>query len=235
MKGSIALKWQILTCVKICFSGADGINKARSKRNDDVTARDGSIVHASCQKKYTDEKEIQRHNKRRTESLEDIPKRKSQRIEPSQTVTDSNMNCCLFCERHVNFDPPKYGLECDASKVKTDGKISFPTTIKNCCKVRQDELAFKVNGKIEFFESDLHAADVVYHRSCSVNFRTGRQIPVQYSGKEKNKSGRPENVNQRNAFLLTCNYFENNDEQLSLSDLISKMNEFLKETDDLKL
>ena len=28
--------------------------------------------------------------------------------------------------------------------------------------------------------SDLHAADVVYHRSCGVNFRTGRQIPTQY-------------------------------------------------------
>ena len=90
----------------------------------------------------------------------------------------------------------------------------------------------EVKGKIEFYSSDFHAADFVYHRSCNVNFSTGRKSPAQYSLEEKSKGDRPENVIQRNTFLLTCNYFENNDEeQLSLANLIDKMDEFLKDTE----
>ena len=87
-------------------------------------------------------------------------------------------------------------------------------------------------GRIEYYLSDLHAADTVYHKTCSTNFRTGRRIPVQYSEETKSKAGRKENVIQRDAFLCTCNYFENNEnDQLSLGDLIQKMDEFLKETE----
>ena len=147
-------------------------------------------------------------------------------------TTDEPQNNCLFCDNLVSFDPPKYGLETDAAKVKTHGKISFVSTIKKCCEQRCDEWAFNVKGKIEFYSSDLHAADVVHHRSCSVNFRTGRQITTQYSLEEKSKGGRPENVIQQKAFLLTCNYFENNDEeQLSVVNLIDKMDEYLKDTE----
>ena len=44
--------------------------------------------------------------------------------------------------------------------------------------------------------SNLHAADAVYHRVCSVNFRTMKQIPVAYEGEARAskavKSGRPQ-------------------------------------------
>ena len=36
-----------------------------------------------------------------------------------------------------------------------------------------------------------------YHRQCSVNFRTGRRIPVQFSEPTKKKVGRPENTVQQ--------------------------------------
>ena len=131
----------------------------------------------------------------------------------------------------MNFDLHKSGLECDASQVRTEGQISFTNSIKKCCQARNDEWAFNVAGKIEFF-SDLHAADVVYHKTCSINFRTGRKIPVRYSMEKKKKGGRPENTIQRNAFLLSCEYFESNiEEQTSLSELISKMDEFLQDTE----
>ena len=60
----------------------------------------------------------------------------------------------------------------------------------------------------------------------------GRQIPVQYIDGKKQKGGRPENATQQNAFLKTCSFFENNDEeQLFLSDLIDKMEEFSQDMD----
>ena len=60
--------------------GTDGINEANDKRNDNVKAFEGSFVHSSCQKKYTDEKEIQRFLKRKAEEEKDNRSvRKSQR------------------------------------------------------------------------------------------------------------------------------------------------------------
>ena len=45
-------------------------------------------------------------------------------------------------------------------------------------------------------------------------------------------SGRPENVIQQNTFIATCCFFKNNDEeQLTPSDLIGKMEDFLKDTE----
>ena len=57
----------------------------------------------------------------------------------------------FLCDSFVNFDPPKNGLEDDTSKVQTNGKVSFAPTIEKCCELRNDEWAFNVRGKIEFF------------------------------------------------------------------------------------
>ena len=50
-------------------------------------------------------------------------------------------------------------------------------TIKKCCKEQSDEWSFVVLGRIEYFMSDHHAADCMYRRSCSVNFRTIKNVP----------------------------------------------------------
>ena len=58
------------------------------------------------------------------------------------------------------------------------------------CKIRgaDDEWAKSVQGRINAV-IDLHAADAVYHRQCSVNFRTLRDIPnVKSLLREPNKS-----------------------------------------------
>ena len=82
--------------------------------------------------------------------------------------------------------------------------------------------------------SDLHAADCVYHQSCSVKFTTGRNIPHQYQCAEEYKRakvGRPENELKRSEFLKTCDLLENNDEeQVTISDLVSFMVECLAGT-----
>ena len=97
---------------------------------------------------------------------------------------------CLFCDQTVSFDKPKDGSRLDASKVQTD---DFVRTFSACAAQRCDEWSYKVKGRIEYFSSDLHAADAVYHRSCSSNFRTGKQIPLKYKGanNERQKAGRP--------------------------------------------
>ena len=109
---------------------------------------------------------------------------------------------------------------------------TFAETIKQCCKNRCDEWSFIVLGRIEYFMSDLHAADCVYHRSCSVNFRTERNISHQYQCGEEYKRAevsRPENELKRSAFLKTCDFLENNDAEQS--DLVSFMVECLAGTD----
>ena len=92
-----------------------------------------------------------------------------------------------------------------------------------------------VKGRIEYFCGDLHAADCIYHHSCSTNLRIDRDVPQQYCScppRKRRKSGRPRNQDQEQAFLEMCFYLGANDEeQLTISDLCKKMKEFL--TDEL--
>ena len=111
---------------------------------------------------------------------------------------------CLFCDNIVQFEIPRDGSKNDASKVQTD---DFVKSISKCCEQRCDEWSYNVKGEIEFFSSDLHAADAVYHRPCCVIFRTGRQIPVQYIDGKKQKGGRPENATQQKCFPQNMRFF----------------------------
>ena len=74
------------------------------------------------------------------------------------------------------------------------------------------------------------AADCVYHRSCSTNFRNKR-IPVKYrENTEKDKGGRPENQVQYEAFREVCDILELGDEEkLSIPELVAVMEEKLSD------
>ena len=79
---------------------------------------------------------------------------------------------------------------------------------------------------------DLHAADAVYHHIYSNNFRTNKQIPAAYqteiSCAKKLKLGRPELQERTDAFLEVVSYLEkNDDEQITISDLIRGMEDDL--------
>ena len=91
-----------------------------------------------------------------------------------------------------------------------------------------------VLGRIEYFWGDLHAADCVCHHSCCINFRTLRDIPNQLKAREsvkRRKTGRPKNFDQDEAFDKVCLFFEENDEeQLTISDLDSKMDDYLQDS-----
>lgn len=108
--------------------------------------------------------------------------------------------------------------------------LDFQEKILQICKHRDDDWSKKVYHRI-ISVHDLHAADAVYHHQCSVNFRTGKQIPVSKdlkTGTEKSKRGRPQDTEKTSAFQKVIRYVEENDnEQLTVNDLREKMKSFL--------
>lgn len=212
--------------------GAEGINAASRERGDDIVVVAGIHVHASCRKNYVNKKNIATEVKRTTCSGGPSVKRSARvSLGPFNSRSD-----CVFCGYDVLRSSPKCKVADKpfSSFVKTD---TFVTTILEYCNSRNDEWSVPVKGRIEYYMRDLHAADCLYHHSCDVNFRTGRDIPLQYQtepiGKRK-KVGRPTNDDQEQAFLKTCEYLEaNDDEQWTVSTLVKKMGELLHHIDAL--
>lgn len=133
--------------------------------------------------------------------------------------------------RQLCYSVPSAGYD-DYSCVRTD---TFVAKILAQCEKRTDEWASAVKGRIEYFCRDLHAADSLYHHSCDINFRTGREVPMHHragSSSKQRKVGHPKNSDQEQAFLRMCYYLEENDEeQLTITHLASKMGEYLENTD----
>jgi hypothetical protein len=106
-------------------------------------------------------------------------------------------------------------------------KKDFQESIVKVCEERNDDKWSETDlSRLEHLR-DFHAADAVYHQACSVNFRTGKQIPKQYctdtDGVESKRArqGRPVNNARIEAFLSVARYLkENEKEQLTICDLI---------------
>ena len=110
-------------------------------------------------------------------------------------------------------------------------------TLQDICAQRNDSWSNAVMARIEYSQ-DLHASESVYHRKCSTNFRTFKQILATYRDvKEEdtsnpNKRGRPSDSRRESAFLRVTHYLESNDEeQITINELIDKMKEYLEDTD----
>ena len=136
----------------------------------------------------------------------------------------------LFLLNRSREDRPKHAETDSFSYVKTD---AFAKTILVHCKTRRDERAIAVQGLIEYFGGDLHAADCVYHQSCNVNFRTKREMPKQFKSVDFAKRrpiGRPKDCDQEEVFEKVCTFLKENDqEQLTTSDLVAKIGEYLSD------
>ena len=216
---------------EICTLGQTGaltVNNCSSLRNLDISVSVGTKLHEKCRKCFTYKNSINAYIKlssaKETQHVGD--KRKSSRVSTSASTERNN---CIFCNIFVDFSstPP------DGIQVQT---LEFSQSIKNLCETRNDEWGFLVLGRINCKMSDLHAADCVYHRSCCVNFRTGKYIPAKYAPEggnpKKRKSGRPQNDDQNIAFRMTCRYFEENDEEkIMLQELIEIMESFLSDSE----
>ena len=207
--------------VKLRQKGSDSINRASKDRESNIATQVGQSVHIHCRKAFIDPKRILCDQKR--EKVQDSP---SSCILRSETPEFEYKEHCLFCGQVVKYVNKKCGN--DVFPVRTS---DFQTNISKICEERNDKWGRLVASRLAFV-IDLHAADAVYHQQCSVNFRTLKNIPKQHSFHSATKHihcGRPEDLNRSGAFQQTVAFFrENDEEQLTISDLIGKMQECLK-------
>jgi len=85
----------------------------------------------------------------------------------------------------------------------------------------------------QYSNADMPAADVVYHKQCSVNIYTGKQMPQTFARRQSDATsaakcpkltGRPQDEVRKKAFLQVIRYLgQNDDEQSTIEDLINHM------------
>ena len=100
-------------------------------------------------------------------------------------------------------------------------------TILPACDARADEWADTFRGRINFAR-DLPAADAKYHKQCSSNFQTHRQILSKYrdsADSEPPRKGRKVDASRKEAFSLAIEDLVSgyDDEQTTVVDLVDRM------------
>ena len=134
---------------------------------------------------------------------------------------------CLFCE----CTDIRGGRD-DKWKLIPVRTADFQSHILRACEKFKGDWVDSVKARVSFAQ-DLHAADAVYHKLCSSNFRNGLHIPQIFqthdggSFKKSKTSGRPKDTITHDAFLKVTEYLEaTDDEQTTVNDLIQKMKEY---------
>jgi len=221
---------KILDCAgpltTLTAKGCDGIAKASDLRHDcNVLTVPGQRIHTNCRKSYCSDRLIKSANKKRGYDEEQSQAGPTTRL--SLGTLFEYRDHCLFCGH-----PDKYAGKKSPHKLIPIRTLDFQNSIKEACSTRNDSWAETVNGRIEFV-SDLPAAGAMYHLVCSTNFRTGRQIPLQFNTDDTNpskrlKTGRPHDSMKVDAFNEAMDYLiTHDDEQTTVHMLIEKMRQNL--------
>ena len=201
--------------VAIQKKGANSLNCASNQRGDNIVVEVGDKVHSTCRAKYVNARNIKQHCKKNCEPSNILKRTTRACADSFNSKTD-----CFFCGINVRGNS-------NSSHVKTD---NITKTILKRCANHSDDWTLIVKSRIEYYGHDLHAADSLYHRQCYINFITGYDIPLQFQSEpmaKLKKTGRPRDNDKDMAFLMVCSYLENNDEeQLTISDLSAKMRVF---------
>lgn len=207
--------------VQLRQKGSDSINKASKARGSNITTKVGQCVHIQCRKVFTNPKQISSDQKRM--KVQESPSFCTLRSETPQFKFKEH---CLFCGEAAKCENKKRSV--DVFPVRTS---DFQSNISKICEERNDVWGKLVASRLAF-AIDLHAADAVYHQSCNVNFCTLKSVPKQhssYSTLKRMNYGRPQDLDRSRAFQQTVQFFrENDEEQLTLSDLTEKMQECLQ-------
>ena len=210
------------SCV-LTAKGCAGIQKASNERGTAVHVVPGQKAHTECHKEFSSKPAIESYlnRKRSTESSKPLPKR----LRSGDSVFSYKDNC-LFCGQS-----DKHGGKCKGFELIPMKLLDFQNKVSEVCESRADEWAETVKHRI-IFAQDLHAADAVYHNICSVNFRTGKEIPQCFAKSddrlERSSAGRPTDLVRAEAFARTMEYLEaNDDEQVTVNALIKKIQEYM--------
>jgi len=218
--------------VTLGLKGSQGLNKASAARGDDIVVHAGQTVHTTCRLNYTNANSISSFKRK---SIENMDAHSSQALRSDSTFNFSRD--CLFCGTTTKKSTSsKVLVPCNANvfHVRT---IGIQKTILEECKRRCDMWSETVLARIEYGQ-DLVAVGAMYHQECSVNFRTGKDIPKTFKCDEtisslgkRQKCGRPSDVERRFAFTHVTKYLEDNDEeQNTVNDMVDKMKDFLQGT-----
>ena len=136
---------------------------------------------------------------------------------------------CVFC----GFSDPYDGKKTEFALIQVR-TLELRQAILQACDEYDNEWVKEVKPRF-LFASDLPAADVVYHHQCSVNFRTGKAMPLIFATRQKGEirtgkraklgfRGRPIDEIRRKAFLdIVERLKENDDEQTTVVDLVEDM------------
>ncbi len=209
--------------------GAAGLNKACKARNGDLVFVTGQGVHSSCRQEYCKPQEIAKSLTHSSPSNSDTARSRR------SLHTFNFKEDCLFCGKNaILISSKKRSASLDTSKSST---IELKKSLLTICDTRGvgDKWAEAVRSRLET-ANDLPAEEAIYHKACNSNFRTGKGIPsVHDTGEPKvkiSKVGRPTTDDRHRAFLNITKYLsDNDDEQITVSDLVSKMNEYLHDSE----
>ena len=203
--------------VAIQWKGAKGINDASVKRKDNLVVEAGTKVHKSCRQQYINDKNIKSHVAKKSSGS--VPAKRTTRCSSGGFDSEKDF---IFCECTIELDKGHF------SWVRTD---KFVETILEVCESRSDDWGLTVKGRIEYYLHDLHAANGLYHHSCSGNFRSFKSVPLEFQNSpdaKRRKSGRPKDEDKFEAFQKMCAYLErNSEEQLTVTSLSLIMKGYL--------
>ena len=154
---------------KVKIGKKELINNACIERGNNITATAGMFVHKLCSMNYIHKRDIEKRKRAKSDCTSSVKRSARLIIGPFDSQSD-----CLYCGGKVVKRKNSAHFE-DYSCVQT---FIFSDRVLEKCKTQNDEWALNVQGRIEYFNRDLHAADCLYHHSCDVNFRTGRDVPI---------------------------------------------------------
>ena len=210
--------------------GSEGINRASAERFDSITTVPGQQVHQTCRREYCRPSSIKRAKKSVSEETTSSRRSFTRKAEQGFSFKTDCFFCGTKVESGSNSKRKRLG---EAFSVTT---IETKDTILKICSERNDEWSEAIRARLMNVH-DLPAADAVYHQTCNVNFRTNRQLPQLYETDElpaakKRKVGRPQNEEKKQAFVKVAKFLEDNDdEQITVGDLVEKMEEYLNDTE----
>ena len=183
-------------------------------------------MHVQCRQRYINKKDIALTNKPTVD-------RSSSHGTRSSTGGFNFRTNCFLCGQIVTERQKRDGKSVNVAckHCEVDAAIIKAINLRN-----NDEWALVVNGRLDSV-NELRAEDAIYHKACNSSFRTGKPIPQMFGAtnmKEEGitrKSGRPVDVEREAAFVKIAEYLkENDEEQITLTDLTCMMGEILTGT-----
>ena len=179
--------------VRLGEKGCICIQAANINHPCPVEVKAGSTVHIQCRKEFT----------RPKSKIVPTNIASHHRTLRSDTEQFDFKSKCLFCASFAKFSLTTKKRSHDVYPVRS---LDFQDKILHDCVERNDNWANEVHCRLTQV-LDLPAAEAVYHQACSVNLRTGKNVPKAFdtseqcsSAKEMKSPRRPEATEQANAF-----------------------------------